>query len=163
MCAVHSSSHVSSELCTYRCLHGRVFERSCGDVCHEVRNIVKTSQVTIVHVLVCNIHTMGLTTVLHNETGWRWSRSELLTLLTLNDGAPLSTPLRFPISETSNVFVFFILFHLVPRQGIQILFPIFHESPKTGWNSSNRKFIVVQSQTQTLLPLCSCSKIWVSG
>jgi hypothetical protein len=36
---------------------------------HEVRNMVKTSQVTIVHVLVCNIHTMGLTTVLHNETG----------------------------------------------------------------------------------------------
>ncbi len=47
----------------FRCLHGHVCQRSCGVVCHEVRNMVKRSQVTIDHVLVCNIHTM-LNTVL---------------------------------------------------------------------------------------------------
>ncbi len=65
-CVVYTSSHVSSEICTFRCLHGHVCQRSFGVVCHEVRNIVKNSQVTIDHVLVCNIHTMSLTTVLHN-------------------------------------------------------------------------------------------------
>ncbi len=55
--------------------HGHVCQRPCGDVRHEVWNMMKTSQVTISHVLVCNIHTMCLTTVLHNETACSWSRT----------------------------------------------------------------------------------------
>jgi hypothetical protein len=58
-CTAHTSSHVSSELCTFRGLHGHVYHRSCG---HEVWNMVKNSQVTISHVLVCDTHIMGIST-----------------------------------------------------------------------------------------------------
>ena len=67
-------------------------------------------------------------------------------------------------SGSRQTFLFFsFCFNLVPRKGIQILFRIFQEFPKTGWNSSNGKFIVLQSQTQTRLRLCSCLKILFSG
>ncbi len=51
----------------FRCLLGHGCPRSSPVVCHEVWNMVKNSQVTIDHVLVCNIHTLGLTTLLRNE------------------------------------------------------------------------------------------------
>jgi hypothetical protein len=35
-CSEDTSSHVSSDLYTFRCLHGHVCQRSCGDVGHEV-------------------------------------------------------------------------------------------------------------------------------
>ncbi len=60
-----------TKLCTFRCLHGHVCQRSCGVVCHEVWNMVKNFQVTIDHVHVCDIHTMGLTTLLCNERSSR--------------------------------------------------------------------------------------------
>ncbi len=74
-CTTHTSSHVSSELCTFRCLHGHVCQRSCGVVCHEVRNMVKNSQVTITHVLDCNIHTRGPCT--SKSTIWYWLLSSI--------------------------------------------------------------------------------------
>jgi hypothetical protein len=64
--------------------------------------MVKTSQVTIAHVLVCNIHTMGL--------ALRVSISE---------------------ASKTFLFVPFC-FKLLPGEGIQILVSIFDESQKNG-------------------------------
>ena len=59
---VQTTSHVSSELCTFRCLVGHVCQR-CGPVsCKTVGTMVDVSEVMNVHTIICKINASRLTT-----------------------------------------------------------------------------------------------------
>ncbi len=67
LCAAQATSHVSSELCTFRCLVGHVWQR-CGPVSRNtVGTMVDVCQVLVAHTIICKIQASRLTTLVRNE------------------------------------------------------------------------------------------------
>ncbi len=61
---VHAPTHVSLELCTFRCLVGHVFQRSGPVDRNMCATMVNMSQVIISPNLICKFHILGLTVLL---------------------------------------------------------------------------------------------------
>jgi hypothetical protein len=67
-CTEQATSHVSSELCTFRCLVRHVCQR-CGPVSRKtVGTMVDACQVMITHTIICQIQSLRLTTLMRNES-----------------------------------------------------------------------------------------------
>ena len=112
LCAAQATSHVSSELCTFRCLLGHVCQR-CGPVSRNtVGTMVDVCQVMIAHTIICKIQASRLTTLVRNESSCSCSCTEILAFLTmklelpsplLSDSPFLSSEQFFCFSSFSNV------------------------------------------------------------
>ena len=63
----HTPTHVSLEICTFRCLVGHVFQRSRPVDRNICATTVNMSQVMICPDLIYKIHILGLTGLQHNE------------------------------------------------------------------------------------------------
>ncbi len=71
----YTPTHVSIELCIFRCLVGHVFQR-CGPVVRNVcRTMVNMSQVMISPDFICKIHIICLTTLHCNERCCNYSHT----------------------------------------------------------------------------------------
>ncbi len=104
--AAQATSHVSSELCTFRCLLGHVCQR-CGPVSRNtVGTMVDVCQVMVAHTIICKIQASRLSTLVRNESRCSCSCTEILALLTMK--LELLSPL---LSDSpflsSKVFLFF--------------------------------------------------------
>ncbi len=111
-CAAQVTSHVSSELWTFRCLLGHVCQR-CGPVSRNtVGTMVDVCQVMMVPTIICKIQVSRLTTLVRNESRCSCNCTEILALLTmklelpsplLSDSPFLSSEQFFCFSSFSNV------------------------------------------------------------
>ncbi len=157
-CAAHTSSHVSSEFYTFTCLLGHVCATSSPVVCQEVWNMVKNSQVTIDHALVCNIHTLGLTTLLRNENCWDLHKVECSTSRYFENSQSLwfwklqrlskyHNLCKFSIPNDSQKFLHF--FDCVPARGC--VFTLFRSNvafPSFAPSTNNHHDVVWGGQTE---------------
>jgi hypothetical protein len=88
LCAAQATSHVSSELCTFRCLLGHVCQRCAPVSRNTVGTMVDVCQVMVAHTIICKIQTSRLTTLVRNESRCSCSYTEILVFLTMKMELP---------------------------------------------------------------------------
>jgi hypothetical protein len=105
-CAAQATSHVSSELCTFRCLVGHVWQR-CGPVSRNtVGTMVDVCQVMVAHTIICKIQASRLSTLVRNESRCSCSCTEILAFLTTKLELPSPLLSDSPFSPPNSFFVF---------------------------------------------------------
>jgi hypothetical protein len=105
-CVTQATSHVSSELYTFRCLVGHVCQR-CGPVSRNtVGTMVDVCQVMIVHTIICKIQASRLTTLVCNESRCSCSYTEILVFLTTKLELPSPLLSDSPFSPPNSFFCF---------------------------------------------------------
>ena len=105
-CAAQATSHVSSELCTFRCLVGHVCQR-CGPVSLKtVGTMVDVCQVMMDHTIICKIQTSRLTTILRHESRCSCRCTEILAFLTMKLELPSPLLSDSPFFSSKSFFVF---------------------------------------------------------
>jgi hypothetical protein len=147
-----TTSHVSSELCTFRCLVGHVCQR-CGPVSHNtVGTMVDVCQVMIVHTIICKIQASRLTTLVSNEWRWRCNCTEILDFLTmkLELPSPLLSDSPFLSSEQ-----FFCFSKSRPPFGMTFPRPCDHKFSITAIVVIEKFIVKIDRKPKT--PLLGCS------
>jgi hypothetical protein len=92
--AAHAPTHVSLEMCTFRCLVGHVFQRSGPVDRNMCATMVNLSQVIISPNLICKIHIPGLTA--------RWSSKAFLFFFNLfSESSKLQNCSKLHLSQTA--------------------------------------------------------------
>ena len=105
-CEAQATSHVSSELCTFRCLVGHVCQR-CGPVSRNtVGTMVDVCQVMIAHTIICKIQASRLTTLVRNESRCSCSCTEILAFLTMKLELPSPLLSHSPFLSSKHFFSF---------------------------------------------------------